>query len=96
MNAGAFGWREGLRYGLMGFPLAFVALPLYVILPNYYAKAFGIPLAALGVLLLGARLFDAFIDPVLGRWSDHLFARSTRTVLVWAGGGLQCCCAWGL
>ena len=92
MNAGAFGWREGLRYGLMGFPLAFVALPLYVILPNYYAKAFGIPLAALGVLLLGARLFDAFIDPVLGRWSDHLFARSTRTVLVWAGGAAMLLC----
>ena len=29
---------DGLRYGLMGLPLAFVALPLYVVLPNYYAK----------------------------------------------------------
>lgn len=86
MNAFTFGWREGIRYGLMGFPLAFVALPLYVILPNYYAKAFGIPLATLGGLLLGARLFDAVIDPLLGRWSDRLFERSTRTVLAWAAG----------
>lgn len=75
--------REGLHYGLLGFPLAFVALPLYVILPNYYAKDFGVPLATLGAVLLGARLFDAFIDPLLGRWSDRLFARSLRHVLAW-------------
>ena len=80
-HATAFGWRDGWRYGLMGFPLAFVALPLYVVLPNYYALHFGVPLASLGALLLGARLFDALIDPLLGRWSDRLYARSPATVL---------------
>ena len=50
----AFDWRQGWRYGLMGLPLAFVALPLYVLLPNHYARAFGVPLATLGVLLLVA------------------------------------------
>jgi GPH family glycoside/pentoside/hexuronide:cation symporter len=82
--AQAFTWREGWRYGLMGFPLAFVALPLYVVLPNHYARAFGVPLAILGAVLLGSRLFDAFIDPLIGRWSDRLFARSLRAVLAWA------------
>lgn len=77
----AFGKRNGLAYGLLGLPLAFVALPLYVILPNYYAKTFGVPLATLGAILLGARLFDAFIDPLLGRLSDRLFARSAASVL---------------
>ena len=77
----AFGKRNGLAYGLLGLPLAFVALPLYVILPNYYAKTYGLPLATLGVILLGARLFDAFIDPLLGRLSDRLFARSAASVL---------------
>ena len=77
----AFGKRNGLAYGLLGLPLAFVALPLYVILPNYYAKEFGVPLAILGAILLGARLFDAFIDPLLGRLSDRLFARSANAVL---------------
>ena len=77
----AFGKRNGLAYGLLGLPLAFVALPLYVILPNYYAKEFGVPLAVLGAILLGARLFDAFIDPLLGRLSDRLFARSAASVL---------------
>ena len=77
----AFTTRNGLAYGLMGLPLAFVALPLYVILPNHYAREFGMPLALLGAILLGARLFDALIDPLLGRLSDRLFARSAAAVL---------------
>jgi Na+/melibiose symporter-like transporter len=67
----------------MGFPLAFVALPLYVVLPNYYAVNLQVPLAALGAIMLGARLFDAVIDPLLGRWSDALYARSLGHVLGW-------------
>jgi GPH family glycoside/pentoside/hexuronide:cation symporter len=78
---GAGAWRHGLGYGLLGLPLAFVALPLYVILPNHYARSFGAPLAALGAVLLGARLVDAVLDPLIGRWCDRLFARSTRVVL---------------
>ena len=72
---------NGWRYGLLGLPLAFVALPLYVILPNHYAREFGLPLATLGLVLLLARLFDAFIDPLLGKLSDKLFARSAKSVL---------------
>ncbi len=81
MTAKAFSWRDGLSYGLLGLPLAFVALPLYVVLPNHYAREFGVPLATLGVVLLGARLFDALIDPLIGRATDRLFAHSTRAVL---------------
>ncbi len=73
--------RDGLRYGLMGLPLAFVALPLYVLLPNHYARAYGIPLGTLGALLLWARLLDALVDPWLGRLSDRLFAHSLAQVL---------------
>jgi glycoside/pentoside/hexuronide:cation symporter, GPH family len=80
----AWGARQGISYGLLGLPLAFVALPLYVILPNHYAREFGVPLATLGALLLGARLFDALIDPALGRWCDTLFARSAVRVLRWS------------
>jgi glycoside/pentoside/hexuronide:cation symporter, GPH family len=81
MTATHWSARDGLRYGLLGLPLAFVALPLYVILPNHYARAFGVPLATLGALLLGARLFDALVDPWLGRLSDRFFARSAARVL---------------
>jgi GPH family glycoside/pentoside/hexuronide:cation symporter len=84
MSSARFTWHDGWRYGLMGLPLAFVALPLYVILPNHYARTFGVPLATLGAVLLGARLLDAVVDPLLGRWSDALFARSVRAVLRWS------------
>ena len=80
-TAAAFTARNGLAYGLMGLPMAFVALPLYVVLPNHYATALGVPLAVLGQILLGARLFDGIIDPLLGRWGDTLFARSSSAVL---------------
>ncbi len=71
------GWLQGLRYGALGLPLAFVALPLYVVLPNHYASEFGIPLATLGALLLGARLLDAGVDPFIGGWADSWFRRGT-------------------
>ena len=77
-RAWAGGWRDGLSYGGLGLPLAFVALPLYVVLPNHYASVFGVPLALLGAVLLAARLFDAVADPLIGRWADALFARSAQ------------------
>lgn len=76
------GWAQGLAYGGLGLPLAFVALPLYVVLPNHYATEFGIPLATLGALLLGARLLDAVADPWIGRLVDGWFSRSMKTVLL--------------
>ena len=81
-------WRGGSRYGALGLPLAFVALPLYVVLPNHYAGTLGVPLALLGFVLLAARLLDAIADPLIGRWADRLFARSPAQAwqaAAWAG-----------
>ncbi len=75
------GWTQGVAYGALGLPLAFVALPLYVVLPNHYASEFGIPLATLGALLLFARLLDAVADPLIGRWVDTLFLRRSAVLL---------------
>ncbi len=72
--------KNGLAYGLLGFPLAFVALPLYVVLPHHYAQNHGVPLATLGLVLLCARALDALVDPWLGGWLDRLYARSVRAV----------------
>ncbi len=63
-------------YGLFGLPLALVALPVYVMVPQLYAGSLRMPLALVGTLLLGARVLDAFIDPLLGRWMD--VSRHTR------------------
>lgn len=64
-----------LAYGFLGLPLAFVALPIYVHLPKLYAD-FGLSLATIGAVLLAARLWDAFIDPLIGSWGDR--ARDRR------------------
>ena len=77
----AFGWQQGLRYGALGAPLAFAALPLYVLLPNHYAAQLGVPLAGLGAVLLGTRALDAIVDPWLGRLVDRGLARSRTQVL---------------
>ncbi len=62
--------RELLAYGLFGLPLALVALPVYVQVPQLYAAGLGMPLTVVGAILLGARVLDAFIDPVIGQWVD--------------------------
>ena len=66
-------WRHGLSYGLLGLPLAFVALPLYVILPNHYASEFGVPLLDLDAMEtdLVALLQARTVNEVLKAW--HLF-----------------------
>ena len=69
-----------LAYGLLGLPLAFAALPIYVHVPRFYAQVTGMELALLGVILLGARLFDAVIDPWLGWLADRVSRR--RMVMV--------------
>lgn len=81
-------WRAGLRYGLLGLPLAFAALPLYVVLPHYYAGQLGLSLAMVGALLMSVRLLDAVVEPLLGRFSDWLYARQGRGVraVLWVAG----------
>ncbi len=61
-----------LAYGLMGLPLAFAALPIYVHVPPFYAANAGLDLALLGGILLAARLLDAGIDPWLGWLADRV------------------------
>ncbi len=76
----------GWRYGLLGLPLAFVSLPLYVTLPRYYAEHYAVPLGTLGAVLLFTRLFDAVLDPRIGHGVDLLFARHPRRS--WAAAAL--------
>jgi GPH family glycoside/pentoside/hexuronide:cation symporter len=57
-----------LDYGAFGLPLAMVALPIYVYLPQFYAERAGLSLAAIGAVLLAVRVAAAFVDPLLGWW----------------------------
>ena len=90
------GWQHGLGYGLLGLPLAFVALPLYVILPNHYAREFAAPLAALGagttrrmgkaalsLLLLGTLLFSgSLVGGALGGLPTRLAPAGGITLML--------------
>ncbi len=64
------GTRSLGSYALLGMPLAMMALPVYILVPKFYAEATGLALTVIGSVLLGARLLDAFVDPLLGAWVD--------------------------
>lgn len=68
--------RQLLAYGLLGLPLAFAALPIYVHVPHYYAREASLALAQIGLILLWLRLGDACLDPWLGRLADRLPRRT--------------------
>lgn len=59
-------------YALPAMPLAALTLPLYILVPTFYAQAVGLSLAATGTALLVVRLFDAFNDPLIGIVADRL------------------------
>src|SRR5688572_3571348 len=61
-----------LGYGGLALPLAALNLPLYVYLPTFYSAELGLDLAAVGGVLLLARLFDTVIDPLMGEFSDRV------------------------
>ncbi|MDX5361635.1 MAG: MFS transporter [Alphaproteobacteria bacterium] len=79
-------WGRALAYGLPGLPLAALLLPLYVYLPSFYAEDMGLGLAAVGTVLLVARLWDMGTDPVVGYFSDHIRTRFGRRRLLMAAG----------
>lgn len=74
-----------LRYGALGFGLAFAALPLYIHLPNHYARELGGSLAWMGGALLLTRLADAWTDVYWGRlldaWWPHRGRLRALTIL---------------
>ena len=69
-----------LALSAMALPLAFVSLPLYVLLPSRYAAQWGVSLAALGGVLLAVRALDAVLDPWLGQLCDRWFAEGSLRV----------------
>ncbi|MCM2473840.1 MFS transporter [Rhizobium sp. CG5] len=65
-------------YALPAIPLAAIALPLYIIVPSFYAGRFGLSLAAIGTVLMAIRILDAVTDPLIGWLSDRFRSRFGR------------------
>lgn len=68
--------KDAISYGALAFSLAFLALPLYMVLPNYYSKNLQLSLSVVGFILLMTRLIDALWDPLLGVLIDRWYRQS--------------------
>jgi len=58
-------------YALPAIPLALMAMSYYVFLPKYLVDYQGFPLMALSLIILLSRIWDAVLDPLIGRMSDR-------------------------
>jgi Na+/melibiose symporter-like transporter len=58
--------RDYAAYGALRAPLALLELPLFVLLPTFYAEYLGVDLTIIGAVLFLTRLIDAVIDPGVG------------------------------
>lgn len=67
-----------IAYALPAMVVALPTIPVYLVLPTLYGAELGIGLAATGLVLLGARLFDTVSDPVVGALSDRFAIAGLR------------------
>ncbi len=64
-----------LQFSFLSFlalPLAFVGIPIYLNIADFYARSFGLNLALIGILLAAIRTIDAIYDPLIGPLCDKL------------------------
>jgi Na+/melibiose symporter-like transporter len=77
--------RDYLAYGALRAPLALLELPLFVLLPTFYAEKLGVDLTVIGAILFFTRLVDAVADPTVGVLLDRRPAADTyRRWILWA------------
>ena len=77
-----------LCYSSLYMPVSMVLLPVGVYVLPYYAEL-GISLYAMSAIILGARLSDAFTDPLIGVLSDKTKSRwGRRKPWIFAGAPL--------
>ena len=65
-------------HGALGLPLAVIGYPLAIWIPAHYSGGLGISLAAVGTILMVARLTDVITDPIMGELTDRWRTRFGR------------------
>jgi GPH family glycoside/pentoside/hexuronide:cation symporter len=75
-------------YALPAGILALPTIPVFILLPSYYAESMGLGLAVVGSAFLGLRLLDVISDPILGWISDLIPSKYGKRKLPIAIGGL--------
>jgi len=59
----------------LALPLAFVGIPIYLNIADFYARKFAIDLTTIGLVLIFVRCFDIAQDLFVGVYSDHLASK---------------------
>ena len=67
-----------INYSVLAIPLAFVGLPIYINVSDFYVRHFEINIAFLALIILGVRLLDAIQEPFLGLLSDYLIKKNLK------------------
>lgn len=62
-------------YSLTAAPLAFIGIPIYVYIANFYSNLFDLSIASIGLVILLSRVFDFIQDPIIGYYSDHFIQK---------------------
>ncbi len=60
-----------LFYGLPGLVTAIPTIPVFTLLPAFYAEQVGLGLAVTGLVLFAGRALDVLTDPLVGWLSDR-------------------------
>lgn len=71
-----------LFYTLLGIPISFIGLPIYIYVPEYYSSTFAINLALVGTIMLIIRLLDTVSDPLIGILSDKFIRYQNHIITI--------------
>ncbi len=77
-----------ILYALPAFVLALPTIPVFILLPTFYAESLGLGLATVGGAFFMLRLLDVISDPLLGWISDAMPVTLGKRKLPMAVGGL--------
>jgi GPH family glycoside/pentoside/hexuronide:cation symporter len=75
--------RQLAAYASLRAPLALVELPVFVLVPAFYAGGPGLDIAWVGAVLFATRLLDALADPFIGTAIDRDRQRGRRDERRW-------------
>lgn len=72
-----------LFYGLPGLITAIPTIPVFTLIPGFYADDLGLGLAATGIILFLSRGLDVLSDPLVGRLADRLGGAGLRRLVLY-------------
>jgi GPH family glycoside/pentoside/hexuronide:cation symporter len=80
-------FREKIGYAVGDTASNFYFQIVMSFIPIFYTDVFGLPAAALSVMFLTTRLWDAINDPIMGMIADRTHTRwgKYRPYLLWVG-----------